>query len=72
MNLARAKMGLPVPVTSRHTLLLGPPGTGKTSVARAFTKQLCGLTVLRKPLVVETSRTKLLGRYMADAEKNTE
>ena len=72
VNLARAKMGLPVPVASRHTLLLGPPGTGKTSVARAFTKQLCGLTVLRKPLVVETSRAKLLGRYMADAEKNTE
>jgi type VII secretion ATPase EccA len=72
VNLARTKMGLPVPVTSRHTLLLGPPGTGKTSVARAFTKQLCGLTVLRKPLVVETSRSKLLGRYMADAEKNTE
>jgi type VII secretion ATPase EccA len=72
VNLARAKMGLPVPVTSRHTLLLGPPGTGKTTVARAFTKQLCGLTVLRKPLVVETNRSKLLGRYMADAEKNTE
>src|ERR1700761_9058856 len=72
VNLARQKMGLPVPVTSRHMLLLGPPGTGKTSVARAFSKQLCGLTVLRKPVVVETSRTKLLGRYMADAEKNTE
>ena len=72
VNLARAKMGLPVPVPSRHMLLLGPPGTGKTSVARAFSKQLCGLTVLRKPMVVETSRTKLLGRYMADAEKNTE
>jgi type VII secretion ATPase EccA len=67
VNLARAKMGLPVPVSSRHTLLLGPPGTGKTTVARAFTKQLCGLTVLRKPLVVETNRSKLLGRYMADA-----
>jgi len=72
VNLARAKVGLRVPVTSRHTLLLGPPGTGKTSVARSFTKQLCGLKVLRKPLVVETSRAKLLGRYMADAEKNTE
>lgn len=72
VNLARSKVGLRVPVTSRHTLLLGPPGTGKTSVARSFTKQLCGLKVLRKPLVVETSRAKLLGRYMADAEKNTE
>lgn len=61
-----------MPVTSRHTLLLGPPGTGKTSVAWSFTKQLCGLKVLKKPLVVETSRAKLLGRYMADAEKNTE
>ncbi len=28
--------------------------------------------MLRKPLVVETSRAKLLGRSMADAEKNTE
>lgn len=72
VNLARSRVGLRVPVTSRHTLLLGPPGTGKTSVARAFTKQLCGLKVLRKPLVVETSRAKLLGRHMADAEKNTE
>ncbi len=72
VNLARAKVGLRVPVTSRHTLLLAPPGTGKTSVARSFTKQLCGLKVLRKPLVLETSRAKLLGRFMADAERNTE
>ena len=29
VNLARAKMGLPVPVTSRHTLLLGPSRYGQ-------------------------------------------
>ena len=72
VNLARARMGLPVPVTSPQPCCLGAPGTSKTSVARAFTKQLCGLTVLREPLVVETSRAKLLRRNMADAEKNSE
>jgi predicted NACHT family NTPase len=30
VNLARARMGLPVPVVSRHILLLGAPGPGKT------------------------------------------
>jgi type VII secretion ATPase EccA len=72
VNQLRTKAGLPVPVSSRHTLLLGPPGTGKTTVARSLTKQLCGLGVLRRPTVVETRRSKLLGRHMGDAEKNTE
>ena len=65
------QVGLPVPVTSGHTLLLGAPGTGKTW--RGHSPGSCaGLTVLRTPLAVETSRAKLLGRYTADAEKNTE
>ena len=72
VNQLRTKAGLPVPVTSRHTLLLGPPGTGKTTVARSLTKQLCGLGVLARPTVTETRRAKLIGRHMGDAEKNTE
>lgn len=71
VNQLRTKAGLPVPVASRHTLLLGPPGTGKTTVAKAMTKQLCGLRVLRRPVVIETRRAKLVGRHMGDTENNT-
>lgn len=72
VNTLRARAGKKVPVASRHTLLLGPPGTGKTTIARVLAKQLCGLGVLERPTVTETRRSKLLGRHMADAEKNTE
>jgi AAA+ superfamily predicted ATPase len=64
VNQARAKMGLPVSVTTRHTLLVGPPGCGKTTVARALTKQLCGLGVLRRPSVIETNKSRLVGKHL--------
>ena len=71
VNQARAKMGLPVPVSSRHTLLVGPPGCGKTTVARALTKQLCGLGVLRRPTVIETNKSRLVGNHLGESENNT-
>lgn len=71
VNQARAMVGLPVPVTSRHTLLVGPPGCGKTTVARALTKQLCGLGVLRRPAVIETNKARLVGNHLGESENNT-
>ncbi|MDQ1249742.1 MAG: hypothetical protein QG597_4118 [Actinomycetota bacterium] len=71
VNTAREKMGLPVSVTSRHTLLVGPPGCGKTTVARALTKQLCGLGVLRGPTVTETNKSKLIGEHLGETENAT-
>jgi type VII secretion ATPase EccA len=71
VNQARLKMGLPVSVTSRHTLLVGPPGCGKTTVARALTKQLCGLGVLRRPSVIETNKSRLVGKHLGETENST-
>ncbi|PXX00768.1 type VII secretion ATPase EccA [Mycolicibacterium moriokaense] len=71
VNQARAKMGLPVSVTSRHTLLVGPPGCGKTTVARGLTKQLCGLGVLGRPSVIETNKSRLIGKHLGETENST-
>ena len=64
-------MGLPVPASARHTLLVGPARCGKTTVARALTKQLCGLGVLRRPVVIETKKSKLVGHHLGETENNT-
>ena len=67
----RERKGLPTSPVSRHLLMMGPPGVGKTVSARVIAHIFCGLGLLRDPAVYETRRDKLVGRHVGDTENNT-
>lgn len=70
-RILRQRRGLPTPATSRHLLMVGPPGVGKTESARVISNMFCGLGVLSKPDLYETKKASLVGRHVGDTENNT-
>ncbi|GII79867.1 hypothetical protein Sru01_48490 [Sphaerisporangium rufum] len=69
----RQEQGLPAPPQMRHFVFVGPPGTGKTTVARVLGRVFAALGLLSRPDVVEASRGDLVGQHLgATAIKTNE
>ncbi len=67
----RAARGMKVAQTSKHMIFTGPPGTGKTTIARVVANILAGLGVIAEPKLVETSRKDFVGEYLGHTAVKT-
>ncbi len=67
----RADRGLASGSRSLHLAFTGPPGTGKTTVARIVARMYRGLGLLATDTVVECSRRDLVGQYLGATAQKT-
>lgn len=68
----RQAQGLKVPVTANHFVFTGPPGTGKTTVARMIGGIFAALGLLEKGHVIEASRQDLVAGYIGQTAIKTD
>ncbi|WP_409434331.1 type VII secretion AAA-ATPase EccA [Mycobacterium sp. SMC-14] len=71
MAIRREQHGLAVAQRAHHLVFAGPPGTGKTTIARVVAKIYCGLGLLKKENVREVHRADLIGQHIGETEAKT-
>lgn len=67
----RLEHGLPVEGQTNHMLLVGPPGTGKTTTAEALGKIYAGLGIVRNPEITEVRRSDFCGEHIGASGPKT-
>ncbi len=70
-NKMRIDAGLPEMAFPLHSMFLGSPGTGKTTVAKIIGKKLHEAGVLSRGHVIIRERATLLGQYYSSEAENT-
>ena len=64
----RSKFGCKMPPKLLHTLLLGNPGTGKSTVARLLSRIYKAHGIVSSGHIIEVSRMNLVGEYIGHTE----
>ena len=68
----REDKGLSSGSRSLHLAFTGPPGTGKTTIARVVAKTYCGLGLLESLNVVEAKRQDFVGQHLGSTAIKTD
>jgi type VII secretion ATPase EccA len=67
----REGKGLSAAARSLHLAFTGPPGTGKTTIARVVAQVYCGLGLLKTPAVIEAKRSDFVGEHLGSTAIKT-
>uniref|UniRef100_A0AAU2JYG4 AAA family ATPase n=1 Tax=Streptomyces sp. NBC_00049 TaxID=2903617 RepID=A0AAU2JYG4_9ACTN len=71
MAAVRREQGLPSTSAPQHFVFAGPPGTGKTTVARVLGQVFAGIGLLAKGQLVEAQRVDLVGQHLGETAIKT-